>query len=111
MAARDVASCQCKGWKEDKVELDKNAVLYIHPRLLSQSVALRMIIVKFSVIPPEGVSPILSCSLRLILTGTGFFGLDAIDGDAAPVASRALTNTYLAISESGEVRSTRSIYI
>lgn len=61
----------CEGWKEDKFELDRSAVLYIPPRVLSQSVALRMVIVRSSVIPPEGVSPILSCSLNLI--GTGVF--------------------------------------
>jgi hypothetical protein len=50
-----------------EVILDKSVVLYF------QSVALRMLTVRFGLMPPEGVSPILSCSLRLNLIGTGLF--------------------------------------
>lgn len=64
--------------------MDKRNVRCILPRVLPKSVAHRDLIVSFSVIHSERVSPILNYSSRLNPIHTGFFGLDPTDLKAAP---------------------------
>lgn len=55
-------------------------------------VALRILIVSFSVMSSDRVSPISNYSLRLNPIHTGFFGLDAIDAESAPSRLRGMNH-------------------